>query len=194
MSSMVAVLLLLAYALGTVPTAIVVGARRGIDPTTQGSGNPGATNMYRTGGKRAGAMVLVIDLLKGAVAAGVGVALDGSGLGMAMGAAAVVGHVFPVQRAFRGGKGVATAGGVGLAVMPMLTLALAAIFVVTAKVVGRASVGSITICALWPVLAAATGRPRLEVALTAVIGALVIVRHHSNIRRMLRRSEPRFER
>jgi glycerol-3-phosphate acyltransferase PlsY len=190
---MVAVALLLAYALGTLPTAIVVGARRGIDPTAAGSGNPGATNMYRTGGRRAGAMVLVVDLLKGAIPAAAGLALDGSTLGLAMGAAAVVGHVFPVQRRFRGGKGVATAAGVGVVVMPAVTAALAVVFVVTAKLTGRASIASITISVLWPVAAALAGFPTVEVVLTAFIGALVILRHRSNIRRLIERDEPRTE-
>ncbi len=193
MSAMVAVALLLAYALGTLPTAIVIGARRGIDPTASGSGNPGATNMYRTGGRRAGAMVLVVDLLKGAVPAAAGLVLDGSTLGLAMGAAAVVGHVFPVQRRFRGGKGVATAAGVGLVVMPVVAAALAVVFVVTAKITGRASIASITISVLWPVGAAIAGRPAVEVVLTAFIGSLVIVRHRSNIRRLLERDEPHIE-
>jgi len=190
---MVAVALLLAYGIGTLPTAIVVGARRGIDPTTSGSGNPGATNMYRTGGRRAGVMVLAVDLLKGTLAAGVGLALAGSTLGLAMGAAAVVGHVFPVQRSFRGGKGVATAAGVGIVVTPIVMLVLAVVFAATAKVTGRASIASIVVCVLWPIGVGLAGRPVAEVALTACMGTLVIFRHHSNIRRLLGRTEPRLE-
>ena len=138
-------------------------------------------------------MVLVVDLLKGAVPAGVGLAIEGTTLGLAMGTAAVVGHIFPAQRSFRGGKGVATAAGVGLVVMPLLALGLGAVFAATAKITGRASIASIVISVLWPIGAAVSGRSRVEVGLTAVIGALVIFRHHSNILRLLTRAEPRLE-
>ena len=192
MSAMVGVALVLAYALGTVPTAIVVGARHGIDPTTAGSGNPGATNMYRTGGRRAGTLVLAVDLLKGAVAAAAGLVLGGSTLALVVGAAAVVGHVFPAQRRFRGGKGVATAAGVGLVALPLLTLALTVVFVLIARVTGRASIGSMVLCVLWPLGAALTGRPAVEVAVTALLGALVLSRHRDNLRRLVARTEPRL--
>src|SRR5690606_22544211 len=84
------------YAAGTLPTAQLVGRHWGVDPTATGSRNPGATNVYRTAGRRAGALTLVGDLCKGAVAAGAGWALGGHGLGVACGVAAVVGHVLPV--------------------------------------------------------------------------------------------------
>src|SRR5689334_17894800 len=103
------VLVPLAYLAGMFPTARLVGGRTGHDPTHEGSGNPGASNVYRLAGRRAGAMVFLGDFAKGALAAGVGLAVGGRALGLACGAAAVAGHIAPVTRRFRGGKGVATA-------------------------------------------------------------------------------------
>lgn len=189
---MVLVAVAVAYALGTLPTAIVVGGRRGHDPTAEGSGNPGATNVYRTAGRRAGAAVLVGDLAKGSLAAGLGLLVGDATVGLAVGAAAVVGHVAPVQRRFRGGKGVATAAGVALVVHPLVTLGLAAVFAIVARVTRMASVASITICVLWPIAAALTGRPGAQVTLAAGIGVLVVLRHRANIARLLSRSESRL--
>src|SRR5690349_18914145 len=97
-----------AYAAGTFPTAQLVGRRLGRDPTREGSGNPGATNVYRTAGRRAGLMVALGDVAKGAVPTAVGYLVDGRPLATVAWAAAVAGHVAPVTRRLRGGKGVAT--------------------------------------------------------------------------------------
>ena len=97
-----------AYLLGTFPTAILVGRREGRDPTSEGSGNPGASNALRTMGRRAAALVLIGDVGKGAAAAAAGAAVGGRAVGVGCALAAVVGHVAPVTRRFRGGKGVAT--------------------------------------------------------------------------------------
>ena len=102
-----------AYLLGTFPTAIVVGRRVGRDPTAEGSGNPGASNTFRTMGRRAGATVLVGDVAKGALAAALGLLSGNRAVGVAGGLAAVLGHVAPATRRFRGGKGVATGRGHG---------------------------------------------------------------------------------
>src|SRR3954471_22016442 len=91
-------LLALSYLLGTFPTALIVARLTGHDPTTEGSGNPGASNVYRLAGARAGLAVFLGDAAQGAVAAGVGRAVGGPPLALACGLAAVVGHVFPVFR------------------------------------------------------------------------------------------------
>ncbi|MEY2446856.1 MAG: acyl phosphate:glycerol-3-phosphate acyltransferase, partial [Acidimicrobiaceae bacterium] len=102
MSSVVAATLVVvgAYVLGGFPTAALVGRRSGFDPAGAGSGNPGASNSFRLGGTRAGVLVLIGDVGKGALAAGAGLAVGGRGLGVAAGAAAVVGHVAPIGRRF----------------------------------------------------------------------------------------------
>ena len=109
---MVAVVLLipLAYLLGSFPSAAIVTGAAGRDVTKEGSGNPGASNTYRLLGWKAGLLVLALDMGKGALAAGAGIALEGHRGAWILGVAAVLGHVFPVTRHFRGGRGVATAG------------------------------------------------------------------------------------
>jgi glycerol-3-phosphate acyltransferase PlsY len=179
-----------AYLLGTFPTAILVGRQAGRDPTQEGSGNPGASNAYRMMGRRAGAIVLLGDLCKGAIAAGAGLATGNRAIGVACGLAAVVGHVLPATRGFRGGKGVATAAGSTLVLLPLPALALAAIWVVVAKLTGMASVASILIAVVLPVAAVLVDRPIGEVVAFAACGALVVARHRANIDR-LRRGEER---
>lgn len=180
---------LAAYALGTFPTAQLVGRWLGFDPTTTGSGNPGASNSTRVGGWRAGAFVLAGDLGKGAIAAAAGLLVDGRALGWLAGAAAVAGHMWPAQRSLRGGKGVATAAGVGLVCEPIMTLALGLVFVVVVKATSIAALGSIVISALLPAALLLLGRPAIEVATGACIGLAVIVRHQTNIRRLFRGEE-----
>lgn len=179
-----------AYLLGTFPTAVLVGRRVGRDVTQEGSGNPGASNAYRTMGRRAGALVLLGDLCKGAVATGAGLAVGSRGVAVACGLAAVVGHVLPATRGFRGGKGVATAAGMTLVLLPLVGLGLAAAWVVVAKVTGTASVASIAIAASLPVAAALAGRPLGEVVAFAACSVVVLARHFENIGR-LRRGEER---
>lgn len=173
------------YVLGTFPTAILVGRRKGVDPTKAGSGNPGATNMYRTAGKAAGALVLLGDMVKGLIIPIVGVVVDGRPLAMACWAAAVVGHIFPVFRKFRGGKGMATAGGGVIPMFWYVALIGITVFALTVKLTKRGSIGSLVTCVAVPVLVAAFGRPGWEVGVTAGIFGLCAVRHWSNIKRLV---------
>ena len=173
-----------AYLAGTLPMAHLIGRGVGVDPTRAGSGNPGASNVYRLGGRRAGALVLFLDMLKGAVPTGIALALGGRELAVACGLAAVVGHVVPATRRFRGGKGVATAGGVAIVLWPIPSAALAIVFLVAAKVVGIASVGSLLMAVGLPVLVALTGRPAWEIAAAVVLSIIVVARHWENIRRI----------
>jgi glycerol-3-phosphate acyltransferase PlsY len=171
------------YLIGTFPTALLVGRWVGVDPTRSGSGNPGATNMARTAGRRAGVLTLAGDLAKGAGAAGLGWAVGGHGLGVACGVAAVVGHVLPVQRGFRGGKGVATGAGMALVLFPA-ALALAAVAFAGVALATRAvGLGSIAGAVALPVAAAVTGATAAEVAALAVCAVLIVARHHDNITR-----------
>lgn len=185
-----ALLVVAGYVLGTLPTALLVGRRTGVDPTTSGSGNPGASNVYRTSGKKAGALVLLGDLAKGAIAAGAGLAVDGRGLGIACGLAAVLGHVLPVTRWRRGGKGVATAAGAVLVLFPLHALAMAVVWGLTLLVGRRASLASIAAAVAVPVALAVSGEPAGYVGGVASMAALVVVRHAPNIRRLVRGDEP----
>lgn len=185
-------LLIPAYLLGTFPTAIIVGRRQGRDVTSEGSGNPGASNTYRTLGRRAGVVVLLGDLCKGAGAAGGGLVLAGRSVAVGCALAAVLGHVAPLTRRFQGGKGVATAAGAAVVLLPVPSLVLALLWAAVAKASGVASIGSIAVAVGLPVSAAVVGRPAGEVAAFAGCAALVIARHRTNIARLRRGDERRL--
>jgi len=178
-----------AYLLGTFPTAILVGRHEGRDPTQEGSGNPGASNTFRTMGRRAGAVVLLGDVAKGALAAGMGLATGNRAVAVACGLAAVLGHVAPVTRGFRGGKGVATGAGMAMVLLPVPTLVLAVVWLVAVRVSGAASAGSVAVAVGFPVAAAVVGRPPGEVLAFAACGVLVVVRHRGNLDRLRRGDE-----
>lgn len=178
-----------AYVLGTFPTAQLVARRVGHDPTSEGSGNPGATNVYRIAGRRAGAAVLAGDLAKGLAATGAGLALGGRDLALVTGAAAVAGHMFPVTRSFRGGKGVATAAGLSIVLFPGVSAVLGGVWFAIAKGARKASLASLTAAAGLPVAVAVTGHPARETAAVAVLAAVVVARHRANIGRLLRNEE-----
>jgi glycerol-3-phosphate acyltransferase PlsY len=185
-----ALIVVVSYAIGTFPTAQLVGRRLGFDPTTSGSGNPGASNTTRVGGWKAGAAVLLGDGGKGILAAALGYAVDGRELAWLAGAAAVAGHVWPVTRKMRGGKGVATAAGVALVCAPFLMLGCAGAFGVLVKLTGFAAVGSIAVAVFLPAGVAVTGGTGFEVGVSAIIGMAIVVRHQSNIRRLFAGREP----
>lgn len=184
-------LVIVAHLLGCFPSARLVGRRVGFDPGAAGSGNPGATNALRLGGRAAGAAVLALDLAKGAAAAGVGLVVDGRGLAVLLGAAAVTGHVLPVTRRFReGGKGVATAAGATMVAEPVVAAAAGAVFAVIALVTRRASAASLAAAVLVPVGVAVAGRPASHIAGWAAVAVLVVVRHAANVRRLVAGTEP----
>jgi glycerol-3-phosphate acyltransferase PlsY len=164
------------YALGTLPTALLVARRHGVDPTTAGSGNPGATNVMRTVGRTAGALTLVGDVGKGIAAAGLGWLLGGRALAVLCGVAAVAGHVAPVTRRLRGGKGVATGFGMTVTIFPLAALAGAVWFYVVRGLQGRPSILSQAGIVLLPVVAAVHGVSAGELAALTAGAALVLYR------------------
>jgi glycerol-3-phosphate acyltransferase PlsY len=186
-----AVLLLfpVAYLLGTFPAAELVARATGHDVLQEGSGNPGASNVYRLAGWKAGLVVLLADIGKGAVASAVGLVLDGHRGAYLLGLAAVVGHVLPVTRRFKGGRGVATAGGALVVLFPLIALGLAVVWFLIARVLRKASVASIVVVAAFPVLVGLTGGRWFDVAVTAVLAAVVLARHLPNLRRLVRGQE-----
>jgi glycerol-3-phosphate acyltransferase PlsY len=179
----------LAYLLGTFPSAELVARRAGVDVTASGSGNPGASNAFRLLGWRAGALVFGLDAAKGAAAALVGLLIDGRRGALVLGIAAIVGHVLPATRRFKGGRGVATAGGVLLVLFPLITLACGVAWVVLARVTHTASVASLAVVVAFPVAAALTGEEWWVVAALAAVAVLVVSRHASNLRRLVRGEE-----
>ena len=181
-------LVAVAYLLGTLPSAQLVAGRSGVDPTSAGSGNPGATNVYRTAGRRAGLVVFTADVGKGIAA------VAGRPLARACWVAATVGHVLPVTRRFRGGKGVATGGGGSIVLFPVLAVGSIILFALVARVSGKASMGSIAIAVALPTAVAATGNGVGESLVAAGISALVLLRHLANIQRLIAGDEGSWKR
>jgi len=177
------------FLLGTFPTAGVVARRSGRDVAGEGSGNPGATNVYRIAGRRAAMVVFVGDALKGAVPAAVGLALSGRTLALAAGAAAVVGHCFPPQRRLRGGRGVATSAGVVAVVDPVVAAVTAVLWFLLVRLSRRASLGSLAAAVAAPLTAALLGRDTSEAVVLALLAVLVVFRHAPNIGRLARGRE-----
>ncbi len=182
---MIWLLLVPAYLVGTFPNAALVARSRGIDIQQVGSGNPGASNIARVMGTKWGVVVFILDGLKGAIPAAAGVLLDNRALAYGMLVAAVLGHMFPITRRFRGGKGVATMGGGAMVVQPILSLALLGVWIIVRKLTGKASIASLTIMIGLPVAVAVKGTPGWEVATIVACNALVLVRHVDNIKRLL---------
>lgn len=187
-------LVLFGYLAGSLSSAIVVCRLMGLpDPRAHGSGNPGATNVLRVGGRRAAALTLLGDSLKGLIPVALARALyTPDWVPGAVALAAVLGHLYPVFFGFRGGKGVATALGAFLAVNPWLGLAWAATWLAMAALFRISSLSALTAMALTPLYAwLLIGTGALTGLLTA-IAVLVVVRHHSNIRNLLAGTESRI--
>lgn len=187
-----AALLPAAYVLGMFPSAVLVARASGVDITTIGSGNPGASNVTRALGWRKGAVVFALDALKGALPTLLGLWLGDRAGGYGLGAAAIIGHVFPLTRRFRGGKGVATGAGVIAVLHPLIALVVAAVWLAISRLTRKAAVASIAAVLATAAGVAVRGTPAWEIAATAGMCALLVIRHASNIRRLLRREEHRL--
>jgi acyl phosphate:glycerol-3-phosphate acyltransferase len=187
-------LVLAAYLMGSVSTAILVCRMAGLpDPRGQGSGNPGATNVLRTGAKGAAIITLLGDLLKGLVPVLVAQAL---GLGpvwvSAVALAAFLGHLYPVYHGFRGGKGVATALGVILGIHWLTGLAALATWLLMVAVFRISSLSALTAATLMPLyMHLLTGEPWFVLA-GVLLTLLVYWRHRRNIRNLLAGKEPKI--
>jgi glycerol-3-phosphate acyltransferase PlsY len=182
------------YLLGSIPTGLLLGKVYGIDVRNEGSGNIGATNLYRTVGRKVGVMTLVGDCLKGMLPV---LAVKYSTLPLEyatwVGLAAFCGHVFSVFLKFRGGKGVATALGVFLALSPLAVAVALGIFGVLMMVWRYVSLGSISAAAVMPITVWALGEGKSMILVTTLIALVVIVRHLENIKRLVDGTESRFK-
>ncbi len=188
-----AIAVAVAYLLGSVPFAYLAGLSRGVDIRTVGSKNVGATNVFRTLGRTIGITVMALDIAKGAVAVVVAHALTDQPWPLVAAGAAILGHVFPVWLRFRGGKGVAVAGGAVLALAPVPALLVILIWFVIVAATRYVSLGSITAAVAFPILVLAFGEPWPTVVFSALAGAAVVVKHRANIRRLLGGTELRLE-
>jgi acyl phosphate:glycerol-3-phosphate acyltransferase len=185
-----------AYVLGSIPFGYVLPRLlRGEDVREHGSGNVGASNVWRVYGRSLGIPVALLDVAKGFVSALVGLEVGGDWVGVLAGAAAMIGHARPVFLAFgKGGKMVATAGGVALALAPLAAAACLAVWLVAFAVSRYASLASILTAAALPVLALAFGSSWPIVGFSALAAVGVILLHRHNVRRLLAGTEPRFSR
>jgi glycerol-3-phosphate acyltransferase PlsY len=187
----VAATLVVAYLCGSVPFGLLVAKARGVDVRAVGSGNIGATNVARALGRKTGAVVLLLDALKG-LAPVLATRLLWPGeplLAAGAGLFAILGHVFPVWLKLHGGKGVATALGVFLALTPAATGIAAAFFFAVYATKRIVSIGSLAAATALPLAMLALREPPAFVALGAAVWLLVLVRHRTNIQRLLRREE-----
>jgi len=200
----VAIALFAGYVCGALPWGLWIGrAARGIDIREHGSKNLGATNVYRTLGPGLGVMTLLLDIAKGAVPVALvpGLAISRAFPGghswcaVTVAVAAVLGHLFTVFAGFRGGKGVATTVGVLLALSPLACLVFLVVFLATLLVTRYVSLGSVlgaiafSVSLAW--LAPAGWRDPVF-GLGVLLAALVIARHHENLRRLVRGGERKF--
>jgi acyl phosphate:glycerol-3-phosphate acyltransferase len=187
-------LLVAAYLIGSIPTGVIVGRIRGFDPRTVGSGNIGTSNVARAGGVSAAAITFAGDVLKGAlpvvIARSAGFPIETIAW---TGLATFVGSICSIFLRFRGGKGVAAALGVWLAISPLALLFALAAFGVIFAFSRTMSLASMTAAIALPPTVAAMGLPRQYLLLAIVMTALVIFRHRENIQRIARGEEPTFQ-
>lgn len=196
------VTLVIAYLLGSIPTGyLLVRTFHDQDIRATGSGNIGATNVARSGAKGLGIATLLLDVLKGVLAVAVAKHFaqtlgfpSGYDLEAVAGLVAVIGHIFPVWLGFRGGKGVATAFGVFLALMPLTAVIALLIFAVVFALTRYVSLASIVAAVSLGILCVVMdSRRRLIVDLVYLaMPLLVVVKHHGNIGRLMAHTEPRF--
>lgn len=194
------ILLLMAYLLGSIPTAVWVGKYiYKIDIRNYGSGNSGATNTFRVLGSKAGSFVFFVDTLKGFLAVDLAYFIEKyqmdtialTNFQVLLGIAAVVGHIFPIWAQFKGGKGIATLFGMILAIQPIVALLLIAVFLIMLFVTRYVSLSSITASIAFPVMIFFVFRePEFMYRLFALVTAIMVVMtHHKNINRLLKGNE-----
>jgi glycerol-3-phosphate acyltransferase PlsY len=185
--------ILAAYAIGSIPFALLTARLAGADLRRVGSGNLGAANVMRASGVRNGIVVAVLDIGKGALSVLLAERLTADGTAVAVaGFAAVVGHIYPVWLRFRGGKGVATACGAFTVLTPLAVPPAAAIFFGAVWMTRYISAGSVLATIALPPIAYVLGSPGPAVAAASAAAALIVFRHRSNVARVLAGTERRL--
>ncbi len=186
--------LVVGYFLGALPFAVWIAKSKGVDIFKVGSGNAGATNVKRSVGKKEGNLCFGLDAAKGFAAVLFALALFGPGWAPALAlVGAILGHSFPMWTGFRGGKGVAVTVGGMLALMPVVMIIGLLIWVGLFYTLRYVSLASI-VMALWlPLGTLIFGKPMPVMVVASLVAIAVIVRHHSNIERLLKGTEAKFE-
>jgi acyl phosphate:glycerol-3-phosphate acyltransferase len=187
---------IVAYFIGSIPTGYLFGRARGVDIRTTGSGNIGATNVFRTLGKTAGVAVLLIDAVKGFVPTKF--LLFGATPetheyhAMVAGLVAILGHNYTCWLRFKGGKGIATSAGVVIALVPYGLLITLAVWLIVFAASRYVSLASVVAALVLPLAVWAVGRSPTMITLCAILGGLAIYKHRTNIQRLLAGTEHRF--
>lgn len=194
--------ILLAYLIGSIPTALIISRKYfGIDIREYGSGNMGATNTFRILGQKYGTVVMIADILKGAIAVGlynffphyISNELDRTNLMIGLGLASVLGHIFPIWAQFKGGKGIATLFGMILAVQPVVAASCVVVFLLVLLFTRYISLSSILagialpICVLWVY----NEKEVFYRVFAVAVSCLVVLTHQKNISRLLKGNESR---
>ncbi|MDD3852326.1 MAG: glycerol-3-phosphate 1-O-acyltransferase PlsY [Syntrophomonadaceae bacterium] len=188
-----ALLIIACYIIGSIPFSYLLGRfLGGVDIRTKGSGNVGATNVYRTLGPVIGITALIADLLKGVAAVWIGNQSSLSLVLVACCLAVGVGHCYPIFLRFKGGKAVATAAGVVLALSPILFLILVLTFISVVVLSGYVSLGSVLVAILFPILTILMVKPWTYTFIALILAMLVVYRHRENLRRLKAGTEPKF--
>ena len=179
-------IVLLSYLIGSIPFALILARLWGTgDLRVVGSGNIGATNVFRTSGITPGVLVAVLDASKGALSVLLAQRFNTAAeLPAAAGVAAIVGHVYPIWLGFRGGKGVATAAGAFSVLAPLAALTAFGVFLAVAAVTRIVSLGSVAACLTLPSIAFLTGSPSPVVVAASAVAVLIVVRHRTNLTRL----------
>ena len=198
----ISLLVLASYLLGSIPVGyLLVRLFRNQDIRSVGSGNIGATNVLRSGGKGLGAATFILDATKGAAAVALAaiisphIAMAPRNIEALAAVVAVVGHMFPIWLRFRGGKGVATGFGVFLVAAPWGALAAITVFIIVLLLTRYVSLASILGAGSFPVFAyflVRGDKPAFFIAAQFIVASLIILKHHANIRRLLTGTENRF--
>lgn len=186
-------LIIVGYALGNIPFSYIVGKKMGhVDIRQHGSGNTGATNVYRVLGIKAGIWAFVGDFIKGLTATLIGRSIMGPEGAALCGAMAMVGHCYPAAMGFKGGKGVATSGGLVFGLNPLIGVILLVLQLGIMKTTHYVSLASVICAGLFPVMTLLFDMP-LPVTLYALfVGVLIIFRHRSNIDRLIKGEESKI--
>jgi len=196
MTGALALWVVASYLLGAIPTSLLAARYLGgVDLRRVGSGNLGATNLYRALGWRFAIPVGLVDAAKGTIPVLVLAPRAGGGVTVALllGASAIAGHVFSIFVGFKGGKGVATSAGALLGLVPLAFLVAFAVWVVVVRLTGYVSLGSILAAVVFPVAVAWFYRGSSEILLFSIgLAGLIIAFHQANVRRLLAGTESRF--
>ncbi|TKC19253.1 glycerol-3-phosphate 1-O-acyltransferase PlsY [Robertmurraya kyonggiensis] len=189
-------IIILAYLLGSIPSGLIAGKARGIDIRQHGSGNLGATNTFRVLGVKAGIIVTLVDILKGTLATLLPFLLHQTDETHALvaGLAAVVGHMFPIFASFKGGKAVATSGGVLLGYVPLMFLVIVVVFLISLYITKYVSFSSIIAALTAFLYAIVFGGGDIPLIIVAtLLAGFVIYRHRANIVRIKNKTEPKIK-